>query len=66
VLPVLQVDVNRVNREDSGREQLLALFRLWRGLESGSSNNSARAAMATMTPDTTMAASDEQHSLGNT
>ena len=56
-MSVLHLNINHVDRQDSRREQLLALFSLRRSLESGSSNESARAAVATMTPDTTSAVS---------
>jgi hypothetical protein len=41
----------------------LALFSLRRGLESGSSNNSTKTAVGTMTPDTTGAASSRAQTV---
>jgi len=54
---VLHFDVHRVDRQESRREQLLALFSLRRGVESGSSHKPASTAVATMTRRTTTAES---------
>jgi hypothetical protein len=43
---VLPLTVDPVDSQDSGREQLLALFAMRRGLESRSSNGGGRTAMA--------------------
>ena len=51
ILPVLRVHINRLDREGSGREQLLALFPLRRGLESQSPHDRIGTAVATMTAD---------------
>jgi len=48
ILSVLRVDIHLVDRQDSGREQLLALFALRRDLESRASHHAARTAVAAL------------------
>jgi hypothetical protein len=62
IVSVLHVNITHIHRQGSGREQLLALFTVRRGLESGSSNGSAGRAVATMT-DTTGAASSRARTV---
>jgi len=54
---LLHFDINRVDRQESRREQLLALFSVRRGVESGSSHKRDGTAVATMMPRTTTAES---------
>lgn len=60
---ILHFDINRVDRQESRREQLLALFSLRRGVESGSSHKRASTAMGTMMPRTTAAESSRAQTL---
>ena len=57
VVSILHFDINRVDRQESRREQLLALFSLRRGVESGSSHKRPSTAVPTMMPRTTPAES---------
>ena len=62
-MSILHFDINRVDRQESRREQLLALFSLRRGVESGSSHKRVSTAMATMMPGTTTAESSRAQTL---
>ena len=60
---ILHFDINRVDRQESRREQLLALFSLRRGVESGSSHKPASTAVATMMPTATTPESSRAQTL---